>query len=54
MAKIAGASPKNLIMRAEMIIDSLPDYNAELKAEKAELLLRLASAKMELMNQPEE
>ncbi|XAO35365.1 hypothetical protein SEA_FRANCOB_201 [Streptomyces phage Francob] len=54
MAKIAGASPKNLIMRAEMLIDSLPEYNADLKAEKAELLLRLASTKMEFMNQPEE
>jgi len=54
MAKIAGASPKNLIMRAEMLIDSLPEYNPDLKADKAELLLRLAEAKMEFMNQPEE
>lgn len=54
MANIGGASPKNLIMRAELMIDSLPDYNADLKAEKAELLLRLAEAKMEFLKQPEE
>lgn len=54
MAKINGATPKNLIMRAEMIIESLPEYNADLKAEKAELLLRLASTKMEFISQPDE